>query len=166
MIVIAIPKHLKVRVSSKEGFTLLEVCVALAVATLVLGVAVLGLGGVAGEQALKQASHLVEAFVQDARSTAIREGRECVMVLTNEGIRTEGPAPLEVSFARFGLTLDLRRSGEVEFRSPKKGETWSVRPRGVCEPLELRLRGERGYTEILFEPLTGFVARRKLTINP
>lgn len=162
---VAMPEQMKARLAAEAGFTLLEVCVALAVATLVLGVAVLGLGGVADEQALKRAAHLVEALVQDARSTAMREGRECVMVLSSDGIAVEGPAPVEVRFEKSGLTMELRRSGEREFRAPKLGETWSVRRRGICEPLEIRLHGEHGYTEMLFEPLTGFVASRKLTVS-
>ena len=59
----------------RAGFTLIEVCIAMTIAMLILGVAVLGISGVQEEQKLREAAAMIESTARDSLLKAVAEHR-------------------------------------------------------------------------------------------
>ena len=135
----------------KPAFTLLEVCLALTLATLVLGVAVLGISGLQAEAALKRSASQVETTARESLLRAVTSQRTIVLGLPG-GLGIEGQ-------------MLIKRHGEKEFRAPKRGEVWEFTPTGICEPLEIRLSSPAGIIELGFDPLTACAIKKNVIVN-
>lgn len=147
------------------AFTLLEVCVALAIASLVLGVAVLGISGVNEEHALRRMASLIESTAREGLVAAVTQRREVHLRIEQNAIAL--PEAGEAARQTFAGTLELRRHGEPSFRAPRHGETWSFLPDGLCEPLEVRVTNAHGVIELAFDPLTAVASRKSVIVrNP
>lgn len=135
----------------KPAFTLLEVCLALTLATLVFGVAVLGISGLQAEAALKRSASQVETTARESLLRAVTSQRTIVLGLPG-GLGIEGQ-------------MLIKRHGEKEFRAPKRGEVWEFNPTGICEPLEIRLSSPAGIIELGFDPLTACAIKKNVIVN-
>lgn len=135
----------------KPAFTLLEVCLALTLATLVFGVAVLGISGLQAEAALKRSASQVETTARESLLRAVTSQRTIVLGLPG-GLGIEGQ-------------MLIKRHGEKEFRAPKRGEVWEFNPTGICEPLEVRLSNPAGIIELGFDPLTACAIKKNVIVN-
>lgn len=135
----------------KPAFTLLEVCLALTLATLVFGVAVLGISGLQAEAALKRSASHVETTARESLLRAVTSQRTIVLGLPG-GLGIEGQ-------------MLIKRHGEKEFRAPKQGEVWEFNPTGICEPLEIRLSSPAGIIELGFDPLTACAIKKNVIVK-
>lgn len=135
----------------KPAFTLLEVCLALTLATLVFGVAVLGISGVQAEAALKRGASQVETTARESLLRAVTSQRAVVLDLRS-GLGSEGK-------------MLIKRHGEKQFRAPRKGEVWEFHPTGICEPIEVRLTSTAGIIELGFDPLTACATKKNVIVN-
>ena len=137
---------------SRAGFTLIEVCIAMTIAMLILGVSVLGISGVQDEQKLRESAAMIESTARDSLLKAVAEHR---------------PVQLDIAGGILGADgrVEVRRYGERSFRKPDSGEVWEFSPTGVCEPLELRVSNQTGVIEMGFDPLTGCARRKSITVN-
>lgn len=135
----------------KPAFTLLEVCLALTLATLVFGVAVLGISGLQAEAALKRSASQIETTARESLLRAVTSQRTIVLGLPG-GLGIEG-------------RILIKRHGENEFRAPKRGEVWEFNPTGICEPLEVRLSSPAGIIELGFDPLTACAIKKNVIVN-
>ncbi len=134
------------------GFTLVEVCIAMTIAMLILGVAVMGINGVQEEQKLRETAARIESTARDSLLDAVAHHRPVQLALDG-GIGDSGGR------------VEVRRYGEKAFRRPDSGEVWEFSPTGVCEPIELRVTVSGGVIELGFDPLTGCVRRKSITMN-
>ena len=134
------------------GFTLIEVCIAMSIAMLILGVAVLGISGVQEEQKLRESAAMIESTARDSLLKAVAEHR---------------PVQIDIAGGIQGADgrVEVRRYGEKTFRKPDSGEFWEFSPTGVCEPIELRVTNGTGVIEMGFDPLTGCARRKSITVN-
>ncbi len=132
------------------GFTLLEVCLAMAVLMLILGISVLGISGVQAEASLKKMASKAETLARDSLLQAVMEQRS-----------------VQVDLGAFavGGRLQVKRYGDTRFRDPKRGEVWEFSRTGVCEPLEVKVTNEVGTFELGFDPLTGCARRKSILVN-
>ncbi|HCN29270.1 MAG TPA: hypothetical protein DIT64_11080 [Verrucomicrobiales bacterium] len=135
----------------KPAFTLLEVCLALTLATLIFGVAVLGISGVQAEAGLKRSASQIETTARESLLRAVTSQRTIVLGLPG-GLGIEGQ-------------MLIKRHGEKEFRAPKRGEVWEFNPTGICEPLEVRLSSPAGIIELGFDPLTACAIKKNVIVN-
>ena len=136
---------------SRQGFTLVEVIVALSIAMLLIGVAALSITAVNDENQLRRTASAIELSARDSLLQAVAESR-----------------PVQVDLASFGGgagVVEVRRYGEKVFREPKRGEVWEFSPTGVCEPVEVRITSEAGSIELGFDPLTGCARKRNIIVN-
>lgn len=141
------------RLSLRAAFTLLEVCLAMAVAVLLVGVATLNISGLRQEVGLKRAASRVEALARQSLLRAVTDQKRVIV-------------PLDASALEAAATaLWVRRAGEKEFRKPRTGEIWEFSPTGVLEPVEVRLACPEGMIELAFDPLTGCARRRSVVVN-
>jgi prepilin-type N-terminal cleavage/methylation domain-containing protein len=135
----------------RSGFTLVEVCVAMAIAVLILGVATFSMAGLQGEVKLKRMAAQVESLARDSLLQAVMQQRAVTLDL-NGGLGTEG-------------RLQVRRAGDKSFRQPLRGELWEFSPTGICEPVEVRVSNEAGEIELGFDPLTGCASRKEVRVK-
>jgi len=136
-----------------RGFTLLEVCIALTIAMLILGVSVLGITGVQDEQRLRETASAIESSARDALLDAIARHRPVHLGLDGGLPGTEGGS------------IEVKRHGEDKFREPRDGEVWEFSPTGVCEPIEVRVTTATGIIELGFDPLTAVARKKNIIVN-
>lgn len=144
--------RLSTRQAHAAGFTLIEVCIAMTIAMLILGVAVLGISGVQDEQKLRESAAQIESTARDSLLKAVAEHR---------------PVQIDIAGGIQGANgnVEVRRYGEKSFRKPDQGEFWEFSPTGVCEPIEIRVTSSNGVIEMGFDPLTGCARRKSITVN-
>ena len=149
-----------------RGFTILEVCVALAIAMLMLGAATIGISGVQREHGLRRTASTIETAARESLLRAVAEHHAVFIELGEQELRaasTKLGTPAD-SRALNGL-LEVRRYGEKVFRKPRHAETWEFSADGVCEPLELRITSATGTVELNFDPLTGCARRKSIMVK-
>lgn len=136
-----------------RAFTLIEVCIAMTIGMLILGVAVLGITGVQDEQRLRESAAMIESTARDALLKSIAEQRPVQIALAG------GLSGLE------GGAVEIKRYGERAFRKPASDEIWEFSPTGVCEPIELRVTSQTGTIELGFDPLTACARKRNISVG-
>jgi len=140
-------------INRSKGFTLLEVCIALTIAMLILGVSVLGITGVQEEQRLRETAAAIESSARDALLDAIAKHRPIHLGLDGGLGGAEGGS------------IEVKRHGEEKFREPRTGEVWEFSPTGVCEPIEVRVTTSGGIIELGFDPLTAVARKKNIIVN-
>lgn len=133
------------------AFTLLEVCIAMTIGMLILGVAVLGITGVQDEQKLRESAANIESMARNSLLKAISEHR-----------------PVQLSFSSGlggGGNVEVKRYGENKYRKPDSDENWEFSPTGVCEPVEIRVTSTTGVIEMGFDPLTGCARKKNISVT-
>jgi type II secretory pathway pseudopilin PulG len=133
------------------AFTILEVCIAMTIGLLLIGVATLAISSVQAEARLKDAAAEIEGTVRGALLDAIS---------THTSVQLE----LGGTFGGSGQ-VEIIRQGETKFRKAKAGEYWEFSPTGVCEPIQLRITSEEGTIELGFDPLTACARKRNITVK-
>jgi type II secretory pathway pseudopilin PulG len=139
------------RHGSAKAFTILEVCIAMTIGLLLIGVATLAISSVQAEARLKDAAAEIEGTVREALLDAIA---------THTSVQLE----LGGTFGGSGQ-VEIIRHGETKYRKAKDGEYWEFSPTGVCEPIQLRITSEEGIIELGFDPLTACARKRNITVN-
>jgi prepilin-type N-terminal cleavage/methylation domain-containing protein len=169
----------------RRGFTLLEIVIVLAIASVVMGGAVGLMVYSSDERVLRNASGEIELLAKRARTTAIllqtpyalefREGVVKLMPLAEAGRdekRTVGgrriggePVVEEGSGERWeyrlegGMQVFVRRWNSSELLPTRKNavHVWRFDPNGLCEPLSVRLALDESWIEDTYHPLTATI---------
>jgi type II secretory pathway pseudopilin PulG len=150
-----------------RAFTILEIVVAMAIAMLIVGVAVMSLKGVDRESKLRQTAARLEWTARAAmREALVRRQSQCLRLASN-GYAAENPSG-ELRWKRLPKSgsLEIRRWGEARWRKPGPGEAWWFRPGMPCEPISIRLILPEGRYEMTFDPLTATAMDVGLAVNP
>lgn len=175
----------------KPGFTLIEIIMVLAIASVVMGSAIGMMIYSSDERALRDASGQIELLAKRARTTAIlhqtsyalefREGIVRLLPHAEAGLeekksnrRKEGP---DVTSTANGqqvildrdLALFIRRWNSEEWFSTTKNtvHVWRFDPDGLCEPVSIRLTLGKNSSEDTFHPLsaTSIDAEKRLEVQ-
>jgi len=152
---------------SARAFTILEIIVAMVVAMLIVGVAVMSLKGVDRESKIRRIAAQLEWTARAAmRDALVRRQPQCVR-FASDGFAASAVA----SSSRWkrlpkGGKLEVRRWGETRWRKPREGEAWWFHPGMPCEPLAVRFALPEGRYEMTFDPLTASVIEEGLAVNP
>jgi type II secretory pathway pseudopilin PulG len=134
---------------SSSAFTILEVCIAMTIAIIILSVATMSITGLKEEEALKETAALIETRAREAMLEAISHRR-----------------PVQIAISGIGSgSVEVKRYGEKDWRKPKADDLWEFDPTGICEPIELRITDTAGVLELAFDPLTACVRRKNLSIK-
>lgn len=134
------------------AFTLLEVCIAMTIGMLILGVSVMSVTGLQGEQQLKEVASNIESTARNSLLKAIAEHRTIQLALTSGIGGADG-------------NVEVKRHGEPKFRKATHDEMWEFDPTGVCEPIELRITSANGTIELGFDPLTACARKKNISVN-
>jgi type II secretion system protein H len=165
----------------KQGFTLVEIVLVLAIAAIVMGGAVGLMIYSSDERVLRNASGEIELMAKRARTIAIlhqtpyalefREGVVRLLPLAQAGmderkisrhrVTETNPENTNTQENRQftldgGLELFIRRWNSQEWRGTTKNAVhiWRFDPDGLCEPISIRLKLDKSSSEDTFHPLT------------
>ena len=145
--------------SRRAGFTLLELCLAIAIALMLVATAVPSLSGLFAEQRLKETYEEFEDLVREARSRSVNERRDYVLVWDDQGVSLEPNAPTEADPDESIMRLDLPKGATLTIERPaalvkKPPAEWIFWKSGNCEPVVITYQGEPGSWIVKYDPLT------------
>lgn len=148
-----------------DGFSILEMVLALGVISLLCGVTVLSLGALRQEEKLGRVAHRLQREAREAMREAMISQQVRQVHLRADGF-SGGGSPGAERWSRLpaGMRLEVQRWGEKGWRQPRKGETWEFAPGRPCEPLAVRLRGAEGSHALYFDALTAAPLREEIEI--
>ncbi len=134
------------------GFTLIEICIAMGLCMMILGIGVLSITGLQDQAKLKKAAAEIETTARKTLQEAILK-QQLIELALDGSLGAEG-----------GL-VQIKRVGDKTFRNARRGETWEFSPTGICEPLEVRVTNPAGMIELAFDALTGCAVRKNVSVN-
>ena len=152
-----------------RAFTLLEVCLALAVVAALVGLCAPAITGWLSEQRLRDPARDIELLARTARTRAIDTQRswavlirptEMALTLQDgeslaDDLRDANP-DLTRPLAE-GIAVATKAWGEDDFSTPAEVR-WIFRPNGLCEPLSIRFTRGASHIALRFDPLTADIA--------
>ncbi len=149
---------------SPSGFTLLELCVVMGIALLLMGLAVPSLTGQMARRKLQESFDRLNELVSQARESSMKESKPYLLAWDHKGGVRLYPAELSNEERRKqGPTAALKINGTGEkytlFRpsalTSEPSAEWTFWPSGTCEPVIVKYEGGSGYWEANFSPLSG-----------
>ncbi len=143
----------------EEGFTLVEIIIAVVIMLLVLAVSVPSLNGVLADRRLRRSLDELNSLVRQAQERSIAERRSYLIVwLDNQlALRPEvllkGEDPKPVASVRWqkGDSFKLAFPAALEEEPPAAWVFWSS---GNCEPAVVNYRGRDGGWTAMYSALT------------
>ena len=144
--------------SRRSGFTLLEICLVIMIALLLLGLTVPSINGLLAEQRLKKTFEQFDDFVRKAQLRAVTERRAMVMIWDGEGITVQPDDPTAEDSAGEGDYFPFAE-GPIALERPaalekKPAVEWLFWRSGTCEPAILHFEGSSGSWSVQYDPLT------------
>lgn len=154
------------RLRPPRGFTLLEICVVMALAVLLMGLAVPSLTGQAKRQRLQASFDQLEALAARARQAAMTEGKPFLLAWDQDGNVGLYPAELDLKARRklgpAATLLSTRNTGRYTLFRPSAlaagapPAEWTFWPSGTCEPVIVEfMAGSGSHWKASFNALSG-----------
>lgn len=145
--------------AARAGFTLLEVCLAVFIAMLILTLAVPSIQGVLTDAKLRRTFDELDALARDAQTRSVTERRAYVLEWERDGVALRPQEPLtpeeEAGVAhvvfRDKETIALNLTAAL-VKQP--APVWTFWPTGACEPATLAGEGSDGQWTAVYDPLT------------
>ena len=146
-------------VRRSQGFTLIEIVIAVAILVVVLLMAVPSLSGVLADRKLRASLDQFHALVRQAQERSVNEhrpylivwGRSDVSVQPERFAKDEEKAAVATMAVDHGTVLTLSLPAAI---SKTAGE-WIFWPTGTCEPAKVHYEGRAGTWTESYSPLTG-----------
>jgi Tfp pilus assembly protein FimT len=142
------------------GFTLLEICLALAIGVMIIVLSVPSISGLLAEQRLKRSFERLDALVAAARVRSASEQRAYALVWDREGITLvtreleeagAAPEPSDRLVFEDEESFHLRRPAALTKNPPQEWVFWN---NGICEPAEVAYEGPAGSWLVQYDALT------------
>ena len=145
--------------AKRAGFTLLELCLAIAVGLLIVSVALPSLGSLFAEQRLTRTFERLDGLVRKAQNMSIHDRKpyELVWDKGTISLRPAGATETDDSAALPGLTCAEDEEYALELPAaliadpPKRWTFWAT---GTCEPATIAYHGGAGSWSAHYDPLT------------
>lgn len=160
-----------------QGFTLLEISIALFIMVVLMGLCLYSFAGLEEEQMLKHPAREFEKMTLEAmRRAALHEKPQVIRFDASgftlhyrqdpDGLPDQGQA----HWARrvtlpADMRLSLRRWGAAQF-TPASGQRLVIAPGGLCEPVVARFELNQAWIEVGVDPLTGRTRDLDLHLSP
>jgi len=147
------------RMSRPQGFTLLEIMMAIVIGLLLMGVAVPSVIGLMREQRLKESYEQFDDFVRKAQTEAVKTGKTMVMIWDEGAIelvpldptaRDEAAEPVSFAFPD-GAKMTLSRPAALVKKPVPEWPFWRT---GACEPAIVNFEGAGGSWSAEYSGLT------------
>lgn len=144
--------------SRRDGFTLFEMCLVIAIILLLAGLAVPSITSLFAEQRLDKTFDRFDDFVRRTQLRAVQERRAMVMIWDGEGITVQPDEPTEEDtagdkdyLAFSDGTFGLERPAALE---KKPAVEWLFWRSGTCEPAIIHFEGSLGKWTARYDALT------------
>ncbi len=148
--------------TSRCGFTLLEMLLAVFIAVMVITVAVPSVSGVLAEQRMKRSFEAFNRFVRKAQEFSMKERMTYRIRFETRSIALEPADVGGISEAENppDMVLPLKRDERLDLRLPAAlipdpPAEWTFWPNGTCEPAVVTYHGPNGDWQAAYDPLTG-----------
>jgi len=149
----------------RNGFTLIEIAIAVLIMMVLLLLAVPSLSGVMADRRLKRSLDELNALVRQAQARSVTErrsyllvwGKDNIALLPAESRKGESDKPIMVLKLHKGDAFKLSLPVALEKDPPA---AWVFWPSGNCEPAMVTFRGNDGGWTAIYSALT---ARPELT---
>jgi type II secretion system protein H len=154
--------------ASRRGFTLIEMCVAIFIAALLMAVALPSVTGQMGRQRLQQAFDRFDSLVTQAQRRSVQERKPYLLVWDDEGAIRLYPAEWTAKERRAGSVAALMpTAGSEQYTLDRESSlsrapaaSWIFWPSGNCEPVNIDFKSPNGTWTAQYNPLS---ARGTLT---
>ena len=152
--------------SRRDGFTLLEILLAVVIALIFLTMAVPSVQGLFAEQRLKKTFEEFDDFVRRAQTRAVEERRAFVLIWDEGGITVQPDSPTEedsvgdgdyLTFSEGVFSLERPAAVQLNKRFNIGGKLpveWLFWRSGTCEPVVIHFEGDSGRWAARYDPLT------------
>lgn len=153
------------------AFTLIEICLAMFIVVLVIGIGLPFATSLGHEGQLRDPAAELKKLALTARRRAVTQQKPVEILLENDRYilrdavaqdttqHTAKIAPetdtTEISSYKLakGVTYTVKRWDETKF-SNKTDSRWRFLPTGICEPITVHFSRDQDYLEFSFNPLT------------
>jgi prepilin-type N-terminal cleavage/methylation domain-containing protein len=147
------------KMRDRNGFTLLELAIAIVIALVVLSVAVPSVNGVLADRRLRRSLDGLTALVRQAQERSVVEHRSYIILMRDkkfalraEGVsKGEGSGPIATIPWKRGESYRLWFPAAMEENPPAAWIFWST---GTCEPAVVSYQGPDGIWMAKFSTLT------------
>lgn len=140
--------------AGRGAYTLFEILMVLAIASVLLGITVPMISGVFGRSSEEEVVDELEKMVRLTHASAVDQSDARRILIRSDGLESEQSGMKPVVLPT-GWVLEVKRMTEGKFRKPKKKEFWEFNSSGISEPLSLRLSDGSDDMTLSFDPLTG-----------
>jgi prepilin-type N-terminal cleavage/methylation domain-containing protein len=142
-----------------DGFTLLEIAIAIFIMVVLLMISVPSMNGVLADRRLRRSLDDVNRLVNQAHERSVNEGRSYLVVWMKEGPALRPEAWIEGEERKPLATIRLRKGESFGFNLPASLEDeppgqWVFWPSGNCEPAVVTYRGPDGGWTVTYSALT------------
>ena len=143
----------------RDGFTLLEICLVVAIIVMIVLIAVPSVAGVFAEQRLRRSYDSLDLLVRKAQARSTNERRTYMLQWKKEGIDLvamdvkDGEDVPETEHLPFSKdeAYAIERPAALVKNPPA---TWTFWRSGVCEPAIISYKGPHGSWKVSYDPLT------------
>jgi len=144
----------------RAAFTLLEICLVLMIAAIIILIAVPSISGMLADQRLHDSYSRFEQFAGEARLESLREQKPITLTWDKQGIamckperdKHGDPVVVQRMDVPENEIFDLTRPAAL---MPKPTAEWTFWPNGTCEPVVVSYKGPAGHWQASFDALTG-----------
>jgi prepilin-type N-terminal cleavage/methylation domain-containing protein len=150
---------MRLQIRGRNGFTLIEIAIAVVILVLLMMLAVPSMNGVLADRRLRRSLDSFNAIVREAQERSIVERRPYLIMwydgkvgLRPEGLQ-RGEAPEPVMKLKMGKNESLKISFPAALVEEPPPE-WIFWPSGNCEPAEVKYRGRDGGWTATYSALT------------
>jgi type II secretory pathway pseudopilin PulG len=149
----------RVYMNRRDGFTLLEICLAVAICLMLVLIATPSIRGAMAERRLREKHDAFDRLVRKAQARSMDQRRTYVMLWTKDGIDLvpqetkldeTAPAPERLAVGEGEKYVIERPAALAKDPAP----TWTFWRSGVCEPAIISYQGPEGSWSVKYDPLT------------
>jgi len=142
-----------------RGFTLIEICLAVFIALMLITVAVPSIQRVLNQENDQQSFERFDALVRYAQGQAVSERRNYVLVWNKTGVsvRPEKAANRGEAAGHDHFEIGEKEGCDIYFPAAlvkKPSRKWIFWPSGTCEPATISYKGEKESWMAEYDPLT------------
>jgi competence protein ComGC len=141
------------------GFTLLEVCLAVLIAVLIVTMAVPSVGGLLADRRVRKSFDVMDDLVREAQQRSVDERRAFVLEWEKDRVVLRPLEPESAEEERGLKEIATVENDSYALELPaalvKEPEAaWTFWPTGTCEPAIIYHEGEAGKWLARYDPLT------------
>jgi len=148
---------------SRDGYTFLEIALALGIVVVVFLAMVPLVGSSLQERKLREAVQAVSEFVLETRTASARENRRIAVRMERDGLIDANSDSTDLRVA-FPEGVQVTVPGPRRKWSELDGQMWYFSPIGTVTPITMRFAIEDQWIEVDFDFLTGRVSEERYAL--